>query len=101
MPAELVWAPDDVLLAAGVRPYTELPMWAPDIPELAGTWEASGDRARLAGMRYRPLADTVAGHLGAGWPMTPPHRPSHWASLHSGQGSGLTRRGSGRILAGL
>ena len=57
--AELVWAPDDVLLAAGVQPYTELPMWAPDIPELAGTWEASGDRARLAGMRYRPLADTV------------------------------------------
>lgn len=58
-PAELVWAPDDVLLSAGVRPYTELPMWAPDIPEFAGTWEASGERARLAGVRYRPLADTV------------------------------------------
>jgi 2'-hydroxyisoflavone reductase len=57
--AELVWAPDDVLLSAGVRPYTELPMWIPDIPELAGTWEASGERARLAGLRYRPLADTV------------------------------------------
>jgi 2'-hydroxyisoflavone reductase len=57
--AELVWAPDDVLLSAGVEPYSELPMWTPDIPELAGTWEASGDRARLAGMRYRPLADTV------------------------------------------
>src|SRR5579875_2597049 len=59
-PTELVWTPDDVLLSAGVRPYTELPMWAPDIPELAGTWAASGDRARLAGMRYRPLADTVS-----------------------------------------
>lgn len=57
--AELIWAPDDVLLAAGVAPYTDLPMWAPDIPELAGTWEASGERATLAGMRYRPLADTV------------------------------------------
>jgi 2'-hydroxyisoflavone reductase len=56
---ELVWTPDDVLLSAGVRPYTELPMWTPDIPELAGTWEASGERARLAGLRYRPLADTV------------------------------------------
>ena len=32
---------------------------APDVPGLAGTWEASGERARLAGMRYRPLADTV------------------------------------------
>jgi 2'-hydroxyisoflavone reductase len=58
--AELIWTPDDVLLSAGVRPYTELPMWIPDVPELAGTWEASGERARLAGMRYRPLADTVA-----------------------------------------
>lgn len=57
--AELVWTPDDVLLSAGVRPYTELPMWTPDIPELAGAWEASGERARLAGLRYRPLADTV------------------------------------------
>ena len=57
--AELIWAPDDVLLAADVAPYTDLPMWAPDIPELAGTWEASGERATLAGMRYRPLADTV------------------------------------------
>jgi 2'-hydroxyisoflavone reductase len=58
-PAELVWVPDDVLLAAGVEPYSELPMWVPDIPELAGTWEVSGERARLAGMRYRPLRDTV------------------------------------------
>ena len=58
-PAELVWVPDDVLLAAGVEPYTELPLWAPDVPELAGTWQAAGERARLAGMRYRPLGATV------------------------------------------
>lgn len=58
-PAELVWVPDDVLLAAGVEPYTELPLWAPDVPELAGTWAAAGDRARLAGLRYRPPRDTV------------------------------------------
>jgi len=64
-PAELVWTPDDVLLAAGVRPWTELPMWAPDVPELAGTWETSGERAMLAGMRYRPLAETV--HDTWGW----------------------------------
>jgi 2'-hydroxyisoflavone reductase len=57
--AEPVWVPDDVLLAARVEPCAELPMWVPDIPELAGAWEASGERARLAGMRYRPLLDTV------------------------------------------
>lgn len=57
--AELVWIPDDVLLAARVEPGDELPLWLPDRPELAGAWEISGERARLAGMRYRPLIDTV------------------------------------------
>jgi 2'-hydroxyisoflavone reductase len=72
--AELIWAPDDVLLAAGVEPGTELPMWAPEIRQLAGIREVSGERARLAGMRYRPLADTVRdtwgwlSHLAAGRP---------------------------------
>jgi 2'-hydroxyisoflavone reductase len=34
-------------------------MWAPDIPEFAGIWEVSGDRALRTGIRYRPLMDTV------------------------------------------
>jgi 2'-hydroxyisoflavone reductase len=57
--AELRWAADRDLLAAGVSPWTELPMWAPDIPEFAGIWEMAGDRARRTGMRYRPISDTV------------------------------------------
>ena len=57
--AELRWAGDRDLLAAGVSPWTELPMWAPDIPEFAGIWEMTGDRARRTSMRYRPLSDTV------------------------------------------
>jgi 2'-hydroxyisoflavone reductase len=57
--AELRWAADRDLLAAGVSPWTELPMWAPDIPQFAGIWEMAGDRARRTGMRYRPLSDTV------------------------------------------
>lgn len=56
--AELIWVPDDVLRAAGVAPGTGLPMWGPDVPA-DGDWEASGERARLTGMRYRPLLDTV------------------------------------------
>jgi 2'-hydroxyisoflavone reductase len=56
---ELRWVPDHVLLDAGVEPWTELPMWAPDIPELAGVWQVSGDRAVRTGIRYRPLTDTV------------------------------------------
>jgi 2'-hydroxyisoflavone reductase len=57
--ADLRWTADHDLLAAGVSPWTELPMWAPDIPEFAGIWEIAGDRARRTGMRYRPLSDTV------------------------------------------
>jgi 2'-hydroxyisoflavone reductase len=58
-PATLRWVPDGVLLERGVEPCMELPMWAPDIPDLAGTWQVSGDRAARTGIRYRPLADTV------------------------------------------
>jgi len=50
---------DPVLLGAGVGPWMELPMWAPDTPEFAGIWQVSGDRALRTGMRYRPLIDTV------------------------------------------
>ncbi|HCU94685.1 MAG TPA: hypothetical protein DHU96_19030 [Actinobacteria bacterium] len=57
---ELRWTADPVLLAAGVEPWMELPMWAPGIPELAATWQVSGDRALRTGIRYRPLLDTVS-----------------------------------------
>jgi 2'-hydroxyisoflavone reductase len=57
--AELRWVADRDLLGAGVSPWTGLPMWAPDIPELAHIWEVPGDRALRTGIRYRPLSDTV------------------------------------------
>jgi nucleoside-diphosphate-sugar epimerase len=53
------WVPDAVLLAAEVEPWMELPMWAPDVPDFAGIWQISGDRAARTGMRYRPLAETA------------------------------------------
>ena len=56
---ELVWTPHDALLAAGVRPWWELPMWAPSTAEWAGVWDVAGERARMTGMHYRPLFDTV------------------------------------------
>jgi 2'-hydroxyisoflavone reductase len=56
---ELVWAPGATLLAAGVEPWWELPMWAPSTPQWAGAWRVDGDRARMTGIHYRPLADTV------------------------------------------
>ncbi|MFJ1704585.1 NAD-dependent epimerase/dehydratase family protein [Kitasatospora sp. NPDC088346] len=57
--AELVWADDTALLAAGVQPWVELPLWAPDLPDWHGTWRPDASRAAAAGLRNRPLADTV------------------------------------------
>lgn len=56
---ELVWTADHTLLAAGVQPWWELPLWVPSTADWSGTWEVSGERARITGMRYRPLTDTV------------------------------------------
>ncbi len=56
---DLRWVRDQVLLDAGVEPWSELPMWAPNIPELTGIWTVSGGRAIRTGIRYRPLTDTV------------------------------------------
>jgi hypothetical protein len=54
--AELVWVPDERLLAKGVEPWTELPLWLP----AEGTWEVGTERAQAAGLRCRPVAETVA-----------------------------------------
>jgi hypothetical protein len=54
--AELVWIPDDRLLEAGVEPWTELPLWLP----APGTWDVGTERAHEAGLRCRPVAETVA-----------------------------------------
>lgn len=53
------WVPDNLLLAAGVQPWMELPMWAPDIPDFASIWQISGDRAIRTGLEHRALAETV------------------------------------------
>lgn len=58
--AELVWAPDEALGAAGVTPWTELPLWSPDGPDWSGIWLADAAKATAAGLRIRPLAETVA-----------------------------------------
>ncbi|GAA0675541.1 SDR family oxidoreductase [Kitasatospora atroaurantiaca] len=57
--AELVPVGDEALLAADVQPWTELPLWAPGLPDWAGIWLADTSRAEAAGLRCRPFAETV------------------------------------------
>lgn len=57
------WVAEDVLLAAGVAPWTELPVWLPETDEYVGFHSGRIDRALASGLRFRPLADTVAAIL--------------------------------------
>ena len=58
--ATLTWVTDDVLLAHDVEPWTELPLWMPPGQDGDGVWQAATDRAQAAGMRNRPVRETVA-----------------------------------------
>lgn len=53
--AEFVWTPSDLLLRAGVRQWSELPLWRTH----SGTWQVSSSRASAAGLVWRPLRETV------------------------------------------
>jgi 2'-hydroxyisoflavone reductase len=56
--AEPVWAGDRFLLDHGVEPWAGLPLWLP--AELAGFLAVDAGRARAAGLRTRPPAETIA-----------------------------------------
>ena len=60
--ASFRWVASERLLAEEVGPWMELPLWLP-IPEYAGIQRASVERARAAGLTYRPLADTIKATL--------------------------------------
>jgi 2'-hydroxyisoflavone reductase len=61
-PARPVWAPDDWLLAHGVEPFADLPLWLPE-GELPGFFTVDPGKAVRAGLAFRPLAETAAGAL--------------------------------------
>ncbi|MEP6953717.1 MAG: NAD-dependent epimerase/dehydratase family protein [Solirubrobacteraceae bacterium] len=54
--ARLHWRDDGALLAAGVEPWSDVPLWLP----APGTWTVGTARAQAAGLRCRPVAETVA-----------------------------------------
>jgi 2'-hydroxyisoflavone reductase len=60
--AELVWVPADWLSEHEVAPWMELPLWLPG-DEYAGFQRIDVSRALAAGLRFRPLAETIADTL--------------------------------------
>jgi nucleoside-diphosphate-sugar epimerase len=57
--ARFTWLADEDLLAGGVEPWDELPLWAPE-SQWPGTWRIEAGRALAAGLACRPLVDTVS-----------------------------------------
>jgi 2'-hydroxyisoflavone reductase len=56
---ELRWVKDEFLAAHGVEPWSDIPLWLGGDPEMAGFEQISGRRALEAGLRHRPVAETV------------------------------------------
>jgi 2'-hydroxyisoflavone reductase len=57
--ARLRWIDPETVLAAGVEPWIELPVWIPPGADHDGMHRAGVERAAAAGLTTRPLVDTV------------------------------------------
>ncbi|SDZ09436.1 Rossmann-fold NAD(P)-binding domain-containing protein [Herbiconiux ginsengi] len=58
--ARLRWVAEERILAAGIEPWTELPIWLPAGPDHDAMHRADVSAALAAGLRFRPLTETVA-----------------------------------------
>lgn len=58
--ATLEWIDPEVLLAAGVEPWTQLPVWLPVGEAADAMHHGDVSRAIDSGLRIRPVAETVA-----------------------------------------
>ncbi len=58
--ASLQWADDAFLLAQTVAPWSEMPLWVPETDDANnGFLDVPIGRARLAGLTFRPMAETI------------------------------------------
>ena len=60
--SQVTWVTDEFLLEHEVGEWMELPLWIAD-PSMAAADEVDVSRALAAGLRFRPLAETVRGAL--------------------------------------
>ena len=74
--ASLRWVPEDFLLAEGVEPWSELPVWIPAGDESSGMLATDCSRAIAAGLTFRPLEETARDTLA--WHRTRPDGPRRW-----------------------
>lgn len=58
--AQLIWAEPAIVAAAGIEAWTELPIWLPPDHPFAALHDGNVERAFGAGLRCRPVVETVA-----------------------------------------
>ncbi|MGK5637436.1 reductase [Streptomyces sp. URMC 126] len=79
--AELCWTDPGPILAAGVAPWTDLPIWLPPGEEHTTIFAAGVGKALATGLRCRPVGETVADtwawleSLGGRPPLRPDREP--------------------------
>jgi 2'-hydroxyisoflavone reductase len=93
--ARLRWVGEDRLLAAGVEPWQDVPLWlAPGTdPSYRGFLAMSNARAKAAGLELRPLAQTIRDTLA--WAQAAPAPTGRVAGLDPGVEQRLLAVGSG------
>lgn len=57
--ANLHWASTEFLEEHGVQPWSDMPVWIPDTEENAGFSRVDISKAVEAGLRFRPLEETI------------------------------------------
>jgi nucleoside-diphosphate-sugar epimerase len=94
--AVLRWAAPEVIEAAGIEPWTQLPVWLPPGEDYDTMHRGDVSKALAAGLRCRPVAETVADTWA--WlrslPGPPPQRPDR-------PQAGLPADVEARVLASL
>jgi 2'-hydroxyisoflavone reductase len=81
------WVDSETLVAAGVEPWMELPLWLAGA-EFAGLMQADTRRALAAGLGFRPIEETAVDTLA-------------WARTAGEQRPTLTRERERELLAGV
>lgn len=92
--ADLVWLEPEAIEAAEVSGWTDLPIWVPPTGELAGLHDCDVSAAHAAGLRCRPMEETVADT----WAWLQREGTPEPVSSRAGQ-IGLTRDQEQRLLA--
>jgi len=84
--ADVTWVSDEFLAAHEVGEWMELPLWLGD-PASSGMHRTEVGRALAAGLRFRPVTETIAGAAGApaveGVGLTPEREAELLAAWHA------------------